>query len=68
MNTLSFLDANGWLALPWNRRSHSERAVLWFEQACDEQCFFCRFTQITVLRLLTTEKVMGTDTPSMSQA
>jgi predicted nucleic acid-binding protein len=68
MNTLNFLDANVWLALLWNRHSHSKRAGLWFEQASDEQFFFCRFTQITVLRLWTTEKVMGTDTQSVSQA
>ena len=66
MNTLNFLDANVWLAPLWNRHSHSERAVLWFERASDEQFFFCRFTQITVLRLLTTEKSVGTDMQSMS--
>lgn len=30
--------------------------------------FSCRFTQITVLRLLTTERIMGADTKSMSLA
>jgi predicted nucleic acid-binding protein len=30
--------------------------------------FFCRFTQLTVLRLLTTEAVMGIDTKSMREA
>jgi uncharacterized protein len=59
MNTLNFLDANVWLALLWSRHVHSESARAWFEQAEDEQFFICRFTQITVLRLLTTEKIMG---------
>ncbi len=70
MNTLNFLDANVWLALVWSRHVHSERARSWFEQAGskDEQFFFCRFTQITVLRLLTTGQIMGTDTKSMSEA
>lgn len=68
MNTLNFLDSNVWLALLWNRHVHSERARLWFEQAADQQFFFCRFTQLTVLRLLTTEKIMGKDTKTMSQA
>jgi len=68
MNTLNFLDANVWLALLWNRHVHSEPARAWFNQAAEEQFFFCRFTQITVLRLLTTEKIMGTDTKSMSEA
>jgi toxin-antitoxin system PIN domain toxin len=68
MNTLNFLDANVWLALLWSRHVHSERARLWFERAGEEQFFFCRFTQLTVLRLLTTEKIMGKDTKTMSQA
>lgn len=68
MNTLNFLDANVWLALIWSRHVHSERAQLWFEQAGEEQFFFCRFTQITVLRLLTTAQIMGKDTKSMSEA
>lgn len=68
MNTLNFLDANVWLALLWGRHVHSERARLWFENAGEEQFFFCRFTQITVLRLLTTEQIMGKDASSMSEA
>jgi uncharacterized protein len=68
MNTLNFLDANVWLALLWGRHAHSERARHWFEQVSDQQFHFCRFTQITVLRLLTTESIMGTDTKSMSEA
>jgi hypothetical protein len=70
MNTLNFLDANVWLALVWSRHVHSEKARSWFEQAGskDEQFFFCRFTQITVLRLLTTDPIMGTDTKTMSEA
>src|SRR5579863_4901697 len=68
MNTLNFLDANVWLALLWSRHVHSERAGLWFEQVGEQQFFFCRFTQITVLRLLTTEKIMGSDTKTMDEA
>jgi toxin-antitoxin system PIN domain toxin len=68
MNTLNFLDANVWLALIWNRHIHSEKATSWFEQAGEEQFFFCRFTQMTVLRLLTTDPVMGKDTRTMSEA
>ncbi len=68
MNTLNFLDANVWLALLWGRHVHSERARQWFEKAGEEQFFFCRFTQITVLRLLTTEQIMGKDTLNMSEA
>jgi len=68
MNTLNFLDANVWLALLWNRHIHSERAREWFEGAGEEQFFFCRFTQLTILRLLTTEKIMGKDTKTMPEA
>lgn len=68
MNTLNFLDANVWLALLWNRHVHSERARAWFNQAGEEQFHFCRFTQVTVLRLLTTEPIMGKDTQTMSEA
>jgi toxin-antitoxin system PIN domain toxin len=68
MNTLNFLDANVWMALLWTRHLHSEKARLWFDKVGDEQFFFCRFTQITVLRLLTTEKVMGIDTKTMAEA
>jgi toxin-antitoxin system PIN domain toxin len=68
MNALNFLDANVWLALLWNRHIHSEKARSWFERAGDEEFFFCRFTQITVLRLLTTASVMGKDVRSMLQA
>jgi toxin-antitoxin system PIN domain toxin len=68
MNTLNFLDANVWLALTWSRHVHSERARAWFEQADEEQFYFCRFTQITVLRLLTTDQIMGKDTKTMSEA
>ena len=68
MNKLNFLDANVWLALLWGRHVHSERARQWFEKAGEEQFFFCRFTQVTVLRLLTTEQIMGTDTQNMSEA
>jgi toxin-antitoxin system PIN domain toxin len=68
MNTLNFLDANVWLALIWSRHIHSETAREWFERCSEEKFFFCRFTQLTVLRLLTTESVMGKDTRNMSQA
>jgi uncharacterized protein len=68
MNTLNFLDANVWLALIWSQHIHSEKARSWFEQASEEQFFFCRFTQITVLRLLTTDQIMGKEAKTMSEA
>ncbi len=68
MNTLNFLDSNVWLALIWSRHIHSERARSWFSEAAEQQFFFCRFTQLTVLRLLTTESVMAKETRTMSEA
>jgi len=68
MNTLNFLDANVWLALLWARHIHSEKANMWLERAGDEKFLFCRITQMTVLRLLTTEGVMGKDVKKMHEA
>lgn len=68
MNTLNFLDANVWLALLWSRHIHSEKAKAWFERASEEKFLFCRITQVTVLRLLTTAAVMGSDAKKMHQA
>ena len=59
MNSLNFLDANVWLALMWSRHAHAARARQWFHEAGEEQFLFCRFTQLTVLRLLTTEAILG---------
>jgi uncharacterized protein len=68
MNTLNFPDANVWLALLWNRHIHSERAAKWFEESADQQFYFCRFTQLAVLRLLTTEQILGDDAKTMAEA
>jgi uncharacterized protein len=68
MNTLNFPDVNVWIALIWGRHIHSETARLWFEAAADEKFLFCRITQISVLRLLTTERAMGKDVQTMPGA
>ena len=68
MNTLNFLDANVWLALLWSRHIHSDKAKEWFERSSEEKFLFCRITQITVLRLLTTAAVMGNDAKKMHEA
>ncbi len=68
MNTLNFLDANVWLALIWDRHEHCEIARGWFERSQDGSFLFCRFTQLTVLRLLTTAAVMGGDVRTMKRA
>jgi hypothetical protein len=68
MNSLSFLDTNVWLALVWGRHSHAEVARDWFDRSEDEHFFFCRFTQLALLRLLTTKAVMGQDVRTMPAA
>jgi toxin-antitoxin system PIN domain toxin len=68
MNTLNFLDANVWSALLWGRHIHPEKAREWLEGAPEEKLFFCRFTQLTVLRLLTSASVMGSDVRKMLEA
>ena len=68
MNTLNFLDANVWIALLWGRHIHSEKAREWLERSSEEKFFYCRFTQLTVLRLLTSAVVMGNDVRKMPGA
>ena len=68
MNSLNFLDTNVWLALVWGRHAQSDLARGWFEGCEDEQFLFCRFTQLALLRLLTTRAVMGKDVKSMTAA
>jgi toxin-antitoxin system PIN domain toxin len=73
MSTSSFLDANVWLTLIWDRHEHSARARAWFEHSAFDptaggRVLFCRFTQLTVLRLLTTSAVMGGDVQTMRGA
>jgi uncharacterized protein len=61
MTLLVFPDINVWLALALSRHVHHKRAKQWYESLDDEEIVFCRFTQIGLLRLLTTEAVMGTE-------
>jgi uncharacterized protein len=68
MNSLNFPDVNVWLALIWQDHQDSERARNWFERSAEEQFFFCRLTQISVLRLLTTPQLMAGDVLTMAGA
>ena len=60
-----FPDVNVWLALTHDRHVHHAIAADWFQER-DEVMYFCRLTQLGLLRLLTNEQVMGVD--AMSQA
>src|SRR5437762_304208 len=55
-----FPDVNVWLALTYEGHIHHEVARAWLaEVGPDSRLFFCRITQLALLRLLTTEAVMG---------
>jgi len=63
-STTSFLfpDLNVWLALSVQSHIHHRAAARWLEALPGSQRLcFCRFTQLGVLRLLTTAQLMGAD-------
>jgi toxin-antitoxin system PIN domain toxin len=70
-STTSFLfpDINVWIALTYQGHIHHGRAAEWFSTIPpDSRLFFCRFTQMGFLRLLTAEAVMGDELMSQRQA
>jgi toxin-antitoxin system PIN domain toxin len=57
-----FPDVNVWVSLTYAGHEHQDAAKAWFEALdMDARVCFCRFTQISLLRLLTTSAVMGAD-------
>jgi uncharacterized protein len=63
-STTSFLfpDLNVWLALSVESHIHHRAAARWLESLPGSpRLCFCRFTQLGVLRLLTTARLMGAD-------
>ena len=62
LRSFLFPDVNVWIALTYGGHEHHHVARTWFEALdMDARVCFCRFTQISLLRLLTTSAVMGTD-------
>jgi len=61
-------DLNVWLALSWVNHLHCDVAWEWFSRQEKSQFFFCRFTQLGLLRLLTTSAVMGDDLQTVGEA
>ena len=57
-----------WLALSWANHTHSDAAWTWFSGQEDNRFFFCRFTQLGLLRLLATSAVMGKDVRTIGEA
>ncbi len=68
MTSLVFPDINVWLALASSLHVHHQQAKRWYGSLEDEDLVFCRFTQLGLLRLLTTQAVMGTATLTQRQA
>jgi toxin-antitoxin system PIN domain toxin len=57
-----FPDINVWVALTYERHVHHSVARKWFDGLeTSARLFFCRFTQLGLLRLLCAEAVMGPD-------
>jgi hypothetical protein len=58
--TSLFPDINLWVALTYEGHVHHAVAAAWFGKLPPDATFaFCRFTQLGLLRLLTTKAVMG---------
>ena len=69
--TTSFLfpDINVWVALTHGDHIHHLVASDWYDSLVGGERFcFCRFTQLGLLRLLTSEAVMGEDVMSQVEA
>jgi predicted nucleic acid-binding protein len=59
MRSFLFPDVNVWLALTYGRHIHHATAARWLDGLTDASLYFCRFTQLGLLRLLTNEQVMA---------
>ena len=67
--TSLFPDINVWVALTYEGHVHHTTAAAWFaEIPPDMTLAFCRFTQLGLLRLLTTTAVMGDEVMTQPQA
>ncbi len=68
MRSFLFPDVNVWLALTYGRHIHHSTAARWLDGLTDASLYFCRFTQLGLLRLLTNEQVMAADVLSQRRA
>ena len=66
---LYFPDLNVWLALSVAEHTHNADAWKWLKiLSGDVRLIFCRYTQLGLLRLLTSEAVMGEQTLTLKRA
>lgn len=69
MNTSLFPDVNLWLALAHAVHPHHASALSWAESVGNVRpVCFCRFTQLGLLRMLTTREAMREDVMTQSEA
>lgn len=67
--TSFFPDVNVWLALSSARHTHSAHAWKWLGKLPEgSRLFYCRYTQMGILRLLSNPAVMGRQTLSLKEA
>ena len=67
--TSLFPDINVWVALTYEGHVHHRIAAKWFATLKpDVDLVFCRLTQLGLLRLLTTEAVMGDEVMTQPEA
>ena len=67
--TSLFPDINVWVALTYQGHTHHQTAADWYaELSAEATLVFCRFTQIGLLRLLTTAAVMGDEVMTQPEA
>jgi len=57
---MTLADSNIWLALVLSAHEHHSRVSEWFVDQGPKEVAFCRMTQISFLRLLTTRAVLST--------
>lgn len=63
-----FPDVNVWIALVYDGHQQHSLALDWFLGLDSDVACFCRFTQLSFLRLLTNRVVMGDDVQSQRSA
>jgi uncharacterized protein len=63
-----FPDVNVWIALAYEGHQHHTSATAWFARLNGESVYFCRFTQLGLLRLLTHPRVMRGDVRNQTEA
>src|ERR1700760_4189026 len=70
-STRSFLfpDVNVWLAFASEQHPHHSAAAEWYYSTnTDALIYFCRFTQMAFLRLITNAAIMGDEVRNQEQA